>query len=107
MIKEAQEIQTDLLLSDHFTVDPTLEAFGERTLAGNVTLKFEMQNLTHSPERRFRELYLVNRIDGLAYVGWTRMRSAAIFAAQYVCWVVLKRPTFSDLSFPQDVAEPA
>ena len=31
-----------------------LEAFVERALWGNVTARLELQNLTHSPERRWR-----------------------------------------------------
>jgi len=57
-------INSDLLVTEYFTVDPTLEAFVERALVGNITVRLELQNLTRSRERRWRQLYAVNATDG-------------------------------------------
>ena len=57
-------ISTDLLVTQYFSIDPTLEVFAERALWGSITARLELQNLTRSPERRWRELYAVNRTDG-------------------------------------------
>lgn len=59
-----RQIQTDLLVTQYYTADPTLEAFVERAVWGDITLRLELENLTHSPERRTRELYAENRMDG-------------------------------------------
>jgi len=50
-------INSDLLFLEYFEVDPTLEVFVERRLPRNLTLRLELQNLTHSHERRSRYLY--------------------------------------------------
>lgn len=59
-------ITSDLLVTEYFTLEPTLEAFVERQIFGNMTLRLEAQNLTGSIERRSRTLYTVNSIDGAA-----------------------------------------
>lgn len=57
-------INSDLLVTEYYTIDPLLDAFVERGLARNLTVRLELQNLTHAPERRWRTLYAVNAIDG-------------------------------------------
>jgi hypothetical protein len=59
-------ITSDLLVTEYFTLEPTLEAFVERQIFGGMTLRLEAQNLTGSIERRSRTLYTVNSIDGAA-----------------------------------------
>jgi outer membrane receptor for ferrienterochelin and colicins len=57
-------INSDLLVTEYYTIEPLLDAFVERGLSRNLTVRLELQNLTHSPERRWRTLYAVNAIDG-------------------------------------------
>lgn len=59
-----RSINSDLLVTEYFKLEPTLEVFAERRIFGSVTLRLEAQNLTGSIERRDRTLYSVNAIDG-------------------------------------------
>jgi hypothetical protein len=57
-------IISNLLVREYYSMDPLLEAFVERGLWRTMILRLELQNLTHSPERRWRQNFLVNAIDG-------------------------------------------
>ncbi len=57
-------INSDLLVTEYYTIDPLLDAFVEHGLSHSLTVRLELQNLTHSPERRWRTLYAVSAIDG-------------------------------------------
>ncbi len=58
------QLVSQLQVTENYTIDPTLEAFVERGLWGTMSLRLELQNLTHSPERRWRQNYLVSATDG-------------------------------------------
>ena len=57
-------INSDLSFTEFNEIDPMLEAFAERRLFGGLTLRLELQNLTHSHERRSRYLYNVAAAGG-------------------------------------------
>lgn len=57
-------INSDLLVSEYFRMEPLLEAFVEKQVLRATTLRLEVQNLTTSPEIRSRVLYAVNAFDG-------------------------------------------
>ena len=57
-------INSDLLVTEYYTIDPLLDAFVEHGVSRTLTVRLELQNLTHSPERRWRTLYAINAIDG-------------------------------------------
>lgn len=59
-----QYFTSDLLVSTRTSFEPRLEAFVERALWGNVTLRLELENLTHVHWVAWRTRYLVNAIDG-------------------------------------------
>lgn len=52
-------VDNDLLVTQYFTIKPTLEAFVERKLFANLTLRLEVQNLTKADELRRRIQYNV------------------------------------------------
>jgi outer membrane receptor for ferrienterochelin and colicins len=57
-------IQSDLAFTNHFEIEPMLEAFVERRLTNTLTLRAELQNLTHSYENRSRYLWNLAAGDG-------------------------------------------
>jgi hypothetical protein len=57
-------LSSDLLVGTRTSFDPRLSAFVERALTGKVTLRLEVENLTHVHWRAWRTRYLVNAIDG-------------------------------------------
>ena len=57
-------INSDLPFQEFFEIDPKLEAFVERKLSGGLTLRVELENLTHSHERRSRYLFNVAAAQG-------------------------------------------
>jgi outer membrane receptor for ferrienterochelin and colicins len=57
-------ITSDLPFTNYFEVAPLLEAFVERRLTSALTLRVELQNLTHSYENRSRYLWDVAVGDG-------------------------------------------
>ncbi len=57
-------INSELLYTEYYEIDPLLEIFVERRLSSGLTLRLQMQNLTHSHERRSRNLYDVQPAGG-------------------------------------------
>ncbi|MGE0189595.1 MAG: TonB-dependent receptor plug domain-containing protein [Steroidobacteraceae bacterium] len=80
--KGRESIDSNLLVTQYLAIKPTLTAFIERKLSANLTLRFEAENLTGSPEIQRRIQYQVNAIDGvvrrLDYSREERDRRAAL-----------------------------
>jgi hypothetical protein len=58
------QIDSDLSVTNHLEIEPLLEAFVERRISSAVTLRAELQNLTHSYQKRSRYLWEVAAADG-------------------------------------------
>ncbi len=58
-------LTSDIAVVEYFQVKPVVEAFVERKLPHNLTLRMELQNLSRSHEVKARTLYAVSQMNGV------------------------------------------